>query len=204
MDVYVYQADLYCLACGNHIRRGLKQEGIEDEGDSETYPQKFADGGGEADSPQHCGNHKDCIQAIDLGSGYPIGAWLENPLTEDGIRYVATTLASDFLLPNRHKNQVANLWRQLYHDELQDFLEGRFIEVEQQKQRSRCFLDADHYYHVDLTPNLESTNTICRWDINDDTGALKSPRLVTIPEQVMKNMSVEDVLRDTIDEGAFD
>lgn len=204
MDVYAYQADLYCLDCGNAIKKDLKRGGAVDEGDSDGFPQRFVDGGGEADTPQHCGNLADCLKAIDLGTGFPIGAWLENPLTEDGIKYVAENLAENFLIPNSHKVRVANLWRQLYHNELEEFLGGRFIEVKTAKDRSRRFLDADHYYEVDLTPNLATTHSICRWDIDSDTGNLGKPKPVEMPEQVFRNIPVEKVLRDAIDEGAFD
>lgn len=69
MDAYIYQADIYCKDCANEIRK-IKSLGE----NSEDYPQgPFPDGGGEADSPQHCG---DC------------GLFLENPLTEDGQDYV--------------------------------------------------------------------------------------------------------------------
>lgn len=81
MDAYIYAADLYCADCGEDIRSRLTQEGKapsdpddETSYDSDEFPKgPFADGGGEADCPQHCGG---------------CGAFLENPLTSDGVDYV--------------------------------------------------------------------------------------------------------------------
>lgn len=72
MDVYIYQADIYCAACGEAIRQRL---GLACEAeDSDAWPQgPYSNGGGEADTPQHCGG---------------CSVFLENPLTGDGYDYV--------------------------------------------------------------------------------------------------------------------
>jgi hypothetical protein len=77
-----------------------KARGIADDGDSNEYPQgPYPNGGGEADSPQHCGS---------------CHAFLENPLTGDGNDYVLSYIADD---PER-ENAVTNEWREYY-----DYLE---------------------------------------------------------------------------------
>lgn len=69
MNVYVFQAALYCEACGHAIRDTLMPDA-----DSDHYPQgPYSDGGGEADSPQHCD---------------ACNTFLENPLTGDGYEYI--------------------------------------------------------------------------------------------------------------------
>lgn len=81
MDVYAYQAALWCAACGEGIRADLTaagkapaNAGDEYTYDSDNYPKgPVADGGGEADSPQHCDG---------------CGVFLENALTADGEAYV--------------------------------------------------------------------------------------------------------------------
>jgi len=81
MDVYMYSAALYCARCGEGMRAQLTAAGMapadpsdECSYDSDEYPKgPFADGGGEADCPQHC---DEC------------GVFLENPLTSDGTEYV--------------------------------------------------------------------------------------------------------------------
>lgn len=74
MRAYIYQADIYCEPCIKIMLEGLGLEPADDTGDSDDYPQgPYADGGGEADCPQHCGG---------------CGEFLENPLTDDGRAYV--------------------------------------------------------------------------------------------------------------------
>jgi len=92
MNVYVFQAALYCAECGEALARDLHQRGVEDSGDSDDFPQgPFADGGGEADSPQHCDSGPQCLAAKSIG-GRRVGAFLENPLTSDGEAYVSKSL----------------------------------------------------------------------------------------------------------------
>ena len=62
MDVYIFQAALWCEECGEAIRGRLTESGnapgdAEDEGsyDSDDFPKgPFPDGGGEADTEQCC------------------------------------------------------------------------------------------------------------------------------------------------------
>lgn len=86
MKVFIFQADIYCEHCGEGIRREKHEYApvdVNDESsyDSDHYPKgPYGDGGGEADSPQHCG---------------ACGVFLENPLTPDGGDYVRG-LAKEF------------------------------------------------------------------------------------------------------------
>lgn len=79
MNVYIYQTELLCQECGEATRRHLRKLAPQDVGDessydSDHYPKgPFPNGGGEADSPQHCGI---------------CGVFLENPLTDEGVEYV--------------------------------------------------------------------------------------------------------------------
>lgn len=74
MEAYVYQAALWCEDCAEGVIEELDKAGTEDTGDSDDYPQgPYADGGGEADCPQHCDG---------------CGCFLENPLTSEGTNYV--------------------------------------------------------------------------------------------------------------------
>lgn len=76
-NAYIYRAALYCEGCTDEIKAILAKQGKvpaepEDEYsyDSDDYPKgPFENGGGEADTPQHC-NRCNCF--------------LENPLTPDG------------------------------------------------------------------------------------------------------------------------
>ena len=79
MDAYIFSAALYCEECTQDIlvhTTPPKDYDPDNESswDSDEYPKgPFAQGGGEADCPQHC----DSCQLF-----------LENPLTSDGEAYV--------------------------------------------------------------------------------------------------------------------
>lgn len=91
MNVYMYAADLWCEECGAKIcdeltEAGNAPEDPEYEGsfDSDDFPKgPYPDGGGEADSPNHCAAGSDCVNAVDGN-----GVFLENPLTDVGYDYV--------------------------------------------------------------------------------------------------------------------
>jgi len=82
MDAYIYSADMYCSSCGEKIREDIdaerKEKGLppidrddDTQTDSDDYPKgPYSDGGGESDSPQHCGS---CDE------------FLENDLTSEGM-----------------------------------------------------------------------------------------------------------------------
>jgi hypothetical protein len=72
---YIYQAALYCEDCAKELREQLESfTGPLDRDDSDRWPiGPYADGGGEADTPQHCDHCQ---------------VFLENPLTSDGYAYV--------------------------------------------------------------------------------------------------------------------
>ncbi len=132
MDAYVYQAALYCAACGEAIRtRILDSTGpelcireiakerncslhcamqYESHYDSDAFPKgPYSSGGGEADTPQHC----DACHVH-----------LENPLTDEGRRYVAERvkdLEPEALdNPKTNEERVVSTWRDYYEDELAD------------------------------------------------------------------------------------
>lgn len=78
MDAYIFHAALYCSPCGERLQTSLRDQGRSPSEDSDAWPQgPVPNGGGEADSPQHCDN---------------CDVFLENPLTEEGRRYVRMQL----------------------------------------------------------------------------------------------------------------
>lgn len=204
-NAYIFQADLICESCAHDLKKALKDVGKEDTGDSGDWPQgPYPDGGGQADGPVHCGGGGDCIERINLGSGIVVGQWLENPLTKDGLEYVAEKIADNFHSPIRRGRLLANFWRCSYRDELMSWLAGRLIRLSTTTDpRRHEFVDGDYYYDVDTTPNREATNTLCRYEIDND-GIRRNPRIIVIPEETMKEMSPEKMLREAIDEGGFE
>jgi hypothetical protein len=120
MNAYIYDADVYCEECAEKIRRRIRWEGHapacehdQTSYDSGEFPKgPFTDGGGESDCPQHCGNHEHCLNAITLSDGTKVGAFLENPLTTDGVRYVAEAIEES-------PSEVTELWADFYREELE-------------------------------------------------------------------------------------
>ncbi len=115
MDVFIYDADIYCEACGRELRRIKADDRTLNRHDSEDWPMgPYPDGGGEADCPQHCGSGPDCLNAINWIDGSKAGAFLENPLTEEGVAYVRELLDEVTGRPN----EVTALWADFYREEL--------------------------------------------------------------------------------------
>jgi hypothetical protein len=98
MNAYIYRAALYCEECAMQIRHTLRyqpREVVIDREDSESWPQgPYSDGGGEADSPQHCDS---------------CGVFLENPLTDEGREYVREKVREA-----TGRADVLNTWREFY------------------------------------------------------------------------------------------
>ena len=106
MRTYIYQAALYCETCGKKICDSLRDEkkAPEDELDESSYDSDdfpkgpYADGGGEADTPQHC----DACHAF-----------LMNDLTSEGMKYVEEAVFN-FLDVGRGDIDVLRQWIKHY------------------------------------------------------------------------------------------
>ena len=95
MDAYIYKAALYCEECAEAIKQRFVDLGAPGSLDSDDYPQgPYSDGGGEADSPQHC----------DVCNVH-----LQNPLTTAGEAYVRKNY-------DKHSahGRVEKAWREYY------------------------------------------------------------------------------------------
>ena len=110
MKVYVYGASLFCEECGEsvreQIRRTISHPAAGWINDSFEYPHgPYPDGGGESDIPEHCASGPLCANAIDM-NGCKVGAWLENELTEEGVKYVNEAIAEG--------REIAKMWAEFY------------------------------------------------------------------------------------------
>lgn len=93
-EAYIYAADIWCADCAAPFRECLPSDM-----DSDRYPQgPYAEGGGEADTPQHCAG---------------CGEFLENPLTRDGERYVREAIA-EHEETGRGTLAILEMWRDFY------------------------------------------------------------------------------------------
>ncbi len=106
MNVYMYQAALFCEDCGVEIRARLTKQGTapedpEDEYtyDSDDYPKgPYSDGGGESDCPNHCDGCE---------------VFLENPLTDDGYDSVSDIVKAN-LRDGRADSIAVTVWAPFY------------------------------------------------------------------------------------------
>ena len=104
MNVYIYAASLYCQECGEKIREDLRVQGKAPDNpqdeytyDSDDYPKgPYPDGGGEADSFNHCGN-------------YECEEFLDNPLTEEGVTYTIGSLRG-YIEHRSGRSEILDQW----------------------------------------------------------------------------------------------
>lgn len=126
MDAYVFQAALLCGGCGSatcdQLRPSIKElhpdfdEENESTFDSDYFPKgPYPDGGGEADTPQHCDH---------------CGGFLENPLTPDGVAYTADAIR-DFDQDGHGAADVIATWRDFYGDAVRAYNESLWDEGKQ-------------------------------------------------------------------------
>lgn len=102
MRVYVYQAEILCETCGLAAQERIAARWPErvDYDDSSLWPDgPYSDGGGESDTPTHCG---DC------------GVFLHNPLTHDRLAYVQAAL-DEHGANGRGNRDVLRQWARAYH-----------------------------------------------------------------------------------------
>lgn len=110
MEAYIYQAALLCEDCGITTRRSIIEadNAPDDPSDESTYDSDdfpkgpYADGGGEADCPQHCDQ---------------CGVFLENPLTQEGYKYIREEIAANVQQPN-FSGSTAKEWLDFYGEDL--------------------------------------------------------------------------------------
>lgn len=101
---YVFQAALICETCATLYKQGTDKPAHVDESDESSYHSDewpkgpYPDGGGEADSPQHCDH---------------CGVFLDNPLTEHGEAYLEE-LFDAFVERNEGSFDVLRQWRMAY------------------------------------------------------------------------------------------
>jgi hypothetical protein len=107
MDAYIFQAALICSDCAEtHVTTHAEPDDAADNSDS--WPAgPYGDGGGEADSPQHCDMCR---------------VFLDNSLTGDGSTYVKG-LWRDFVEIGRGDVAVLREWRDAYICEWTEFVD---------------------------------------------------------------------------------
>ena len=218
-DVYVYQADFLCEDCASKIIEQLKKKHIEDTEDSNDFPQgPYSDGGGEADSPHHCGMNEKCINKVHVPGGVSIGCPLGNPLTSEGVVYVRDAIAEDITNESAHKRGVGRLWAHIYSDVLRDHALRRIdlartpianslikVLAEHKKAKggkvlSEIFTDCSYVYGGTSAPN-----TIILWRTEaNDTGGFNPLETILLPSSEAHERPLQEMIEEAISEGAWD
>jgi|SRR5580704_7194736 hypothetical protein len=92
---YIYQADVWCNKCGEHIKAELEREGKAPEDpenessfDSDDYPKHYDAENEESDGPENCADGR-CGGTT---GGRSWGTFLQNQLTQEGYRYLKSML----------------------------------------------------------------------------------------------------------------
>lgn len=117
MKYFACDAELYCEDCARKYIIPQTRAGFPEKMNAEEkreYNQMIRDGWvnprEEWDSPEHCASREDCVNAIMVGE-HKIGAWLENRLTSDGLKYVKEVI--------RERDGLCwELWAECYREEL--------------------------------------------------------------------------------------
>jgi hypothetical protein len=114
--VFVYQAALVCEDCASAIMKTLDVRGVENDGDSDSYPQgPHGDGGGEADSAHFCDTGRNCVNAAKVAN-VKIGCPLGNPLTTDGSRDLRESIQRDLLSTKTYGRKIGRLLAHVWSD----------------------------------------------------------------------------------------
>jgi len=104
-QVYFYQAALLCDACGDDQSIEVAHLNEEDR------PQRIYRAEQESDSVEHCDRGVDCIDYLEI-DGTRIGAFLNCPLTTDGVTWLIDTITTPF--PSPFQAALHEFWAEQY------------------------------------------------------------------------------------------
>ena len=117
---YIYQADVWCDACGDHIKAELGRENkapedTEDESsfDSDEYPKHYDAENEESDGPENCADGK----CGGFANGHAYGTFLKNQLTQEGYRYLKGMLDGHGATLPEFAKEWADFYQFEYHEQ---------------------------------------------------------------------------------------
>jgi hypothetical protein len=218
-DVYAYQGALYCDDCAEQIIEELDAQGAEDDGDSEQYPQgPHSDGGGESDSPYHCDNGAQCVNAVQVPGGAKIGCPFGNPMTVEGLSHLVEAIADDVLRQDDHARAVGRLWRSIYSEvDAMDLIKitpgGRqvcaawpanlgelFTVLDVGTVPCICYTNLDYLYGHAIRPDAI---VLWRAEITPE-GNFANLENVALPESEIGERTVTEMITEAMRDGAWD
>ena len=213
-DSYAYQADLICEDCALQVTEELDTKGVEDDGDTDTYPQRVQSN--ECDSPPHCGNHDKCVNAVEILSGKKIGCPLECSLTSDGSNYVAKNVAEHLLFGSNHQRGVALLWRHLYRNYLRDVplmelstkkfpstLTKKVVHLTRDMHLTLCPETFTDLWHIYGCAHNQYHTVLWKLEVTDD-GGFTSLQIVMLPPSERNERPIRDMVVEAVSEDAWE
>jgi hypothetical protein len=209
---YVFKSALLCEDCARREIGFLEGKGILDEGDPDEYPQgPYGDGGGESDSAQFCEQGRHCLSPA-VVFGHKVGCPLRNPLTKDGITYLFEGVKRDLASPRAFDQHMGRLLVHLWGDYLDGYV-GRVqlpaslpslekLVGKKYVLHHEVLADRDHLYMLGiLAPQRE--HYLLRASV-DDEGKFSSLEAVAVPTEAVNGYPAEKLLRQAVEDGAWD
>ena len=211
-EAYVYQAALLCKDCGRALAEELRGAETEDDGDSGSFPQgPYPDGGGEADSAHFCDSGRGCLGAVEV-AGHRVGCPLGNPLTSEGADAVVQSVRRDLVSGKKFDHLMGRLLAHVWGDYLRGdvgrvLLPAKLPGLEKLVGRryalDRVVLaDASHLYLLGQDPTSREVRLL-RTEV-DDEGEFTSLEDVAVPPDAVEGYSVEKLLMQAVEDGAWD
>jgi hypothetical protein len=217
-SVYIYQAALVCEDCGRQIMMKLDKQKVENDGDSDSYPQgPYGDGGGEADNAQFCDRGKSCVNAAKVADhkiGYPLG----NPLTTDGAEALIASIRRSLVDKTKYGRRIGrllqSLWGKHYETPPTRLLISPHLlpsSLTKAGNRSKQFdalgvienivvCDSGNVYNVCFRDDVFN---LLRWPVNDE-GEFEKYDVAVVPRAAVENYNLEKLLLQAIADGAWD
>jgi hypothetical protein len=209
---YIFRSSLLCDDCARRESDFLDSKGISDEGNPDEYPQgPYGDGGGEADSAQFCGQGRHCLSPA-VVFGHKVGCPLRNSLTRTGVTSLFEIVKHDLVSPRAFDQHMGRLLVRLWGDYLDGYV-GRVqlpasLPSLEKLIRKKYVLhhvvlaDRDHLYMLGiLAPQRE--HYLLRTSV-DDEGKFSSLETVAVPPETVDGYPVEKLLRQAVEDGAWD
>ena len=211
-EAYAYQAALLCEDCGRAVSEELRAGGAQDNGDSSDFPQgPYPDGGGEADSAHFCDRGRECLSAVEV-AGHRVGQPLGNPLTGDGVEALVESVKRDLISNKMFGRMMGRLLAHVWGDYLQGMLARvllpRKLPALEQLLGRRYELDhvvladAHHLYLLGQELETREVHLLRAWV--SDEGDFATLDDVAVPPGVVEGYSTEKLIRQAVEDGAWD
>lgn len=217
-EVFAFQNNLYCADCAREISAELDAASRPNDGDSRHYPQgPYVEGAGQTDDPHFCASGKNCLNTVRVGNR-TIGCPLGNHLTRDGAESLVKSILDLALGSRDYERRLSRLYLKVWTGEVDHYriewlrrVPAKFerslpASLERRVEQLRgvpsqiMYQDENHVY---VTTRRDGLVDLIRCTISYD-GTFPSSDVATVPGSVADSIGSEKLIRDAIDEGAWD